>query len=96
MRAHFVIIRSLIHYRRVVVSNVCDVGRLIDDGHVAFRRQQRLFYPRRPEFAARDEAILVRTNIVITIGPISNASALIESRFWRERRPADIVVTLAP
>ena len=36
LRAHFVIVRSLIHDCRVVVSDIGDVGGLIDDRHVTF------------------------------------------------------------
>ena len=38
LRADLIITRSLIHNGRVVVSDVGDVGRLINDRHVAFRR----------------------------------------------------------
>ena len=96
LRAHFVIIWSLIHDRRVVVSNVRDVGGLIDDGHIAFRRHNRGLDPLRAEFSGRDKTILVRTDVVIVIGPIVDAGALIESRFRRQGRPADVIVALPP
>jgi hypothetical protein len=78
LRAHFVIIRSLIHDRRVVVSNVGDVGGLINDLHIALRRHDRGLDALRAEFSGRNEGILVWTNVVITIGPIMDAGALIE------------------
>ncbi len=95
-RAQFIVIRAFIHDGRVAVSNVGDVRGLIDDRHVAFRRKQRLLNPRRAEFAARDETILIRPDVIIVVGPVVNAGALVELRFRRQRRPADIIIALAP
>ena len=96
LRAHFVIIRSLIHDRRVVVSNVGDVGRLINNSQVALWRHDRGLDSLRTEFSGRNEGILVRTDVVIVIRPIVDAGALIESRFRGQRRPADVIVALPP
>ena len=95
-RTHLVVIRSLVHDRRVFISDVGDVGRLINDRHVAFGRQERLLDTRRAEFSGRNEAILVGTDVVIIVRPIVNSGALIETRFGRKRRPADVFVALAP
>ena len=95
-RAYFIVARTLIYDRRVVVSDVGDVGRLIDDGHVALGRNHGALRARRAELPCFNEAILLRADVVITVRPIVNAGAAIEARFGRERRPADIVVALAP
>ena len=96
LRANFIVARTLVHNRGVVVGDVGNVGRLIDDGHVAFGWNDRVLEPRRAKLSCLDEAILVRTNVVITIRPIVNAGAAIETRFRRQRSPTDIVITLAP
>lgn len=96
MRAQLFIVRTFVHDCRVVVSNVGDIGGLVNDGHVALRRNERGLDPLRAEFSGRNEAILVRTDVVVTIGPIVDAGVLIESGLWRQRRPADIIVALAP
>ena len=96
LRAHFVIIWSLIHDRRVVVSDIGDVGGLIDNGHVALWREDRGLGSLRAEFSCRNKTILIRTDVVIVIGPIVDAGVLIESRFRRQRRPADVIVALSP
>jgi len=95
-RAEFLIARSLVHDGRVVVSDIGDVGRLINNRHAAFWRQQGLLNPRRAKFSTGDKTILVGTNVVVTVGPVMNAGALIESRFRRQRGPADVIVALAP
>src|SRR5262249_46522662 len=95
-RAHFIVTRTLVHDRRVVVSDVGDVGRLIDDRHIALGWDNRGLDPLRAKFSARNEAILVGTDIVVTVGPIVDAGALIESRFRWQGRPANVIVTLAP
>jgi len=96
LRANFVVAWALVHNRGVVVRDVGDVGRLIDDGHVAFGRNDRVFEPRRAKLFCLDEAILVRTDVVITVRPIVDAGSVIEARFWRQRGPTDVVITLAP
>ena len=65
--ANFVVARTLVHNRGVVVCDVGDVNRLLDDRHVALRRNDRAFEPRRAKLFCLDEAILVRTNVVITV-----------------------------
>jgi len=96
LRANFVVARALVHNRGVVVRDVGDVGRLIDDGHVAFGRNDRVFEPRRAKLFCFDEAILVRTDVVITVRPIVDAGPAIEARFRWQRGPTDVVITLAP
>jgi len=96
LRANFVVARTLVHNRGVVVRDVGDVGRLIDNGHVALGRNERVFEPRRAKLFCFDEAILVRTDVVITVRPIVDAGSAIEARFRRQRGPTDVVTTLAP
>ncbi len=96
LRAHFVIVGTFVDHGCVVISDVGDVGRLVNDRHVALRRHNRGLDPLRAEFPGRNEAILVGTDIVIVIRPIVDAGALIESRFRGQRRPADVIVALAP
>jgi len=96
LRANFVVARALVYNRGVVVGDVSDVGRLIDNGHVALGRNDRVFEPRRAKLFCLDEAILVRTDVVITVRPIVDAGSAIEARFGRQRGPTDVVITLAP
>ena len=95
-RANFIVARPLVHNRGVVVRDIGDVGRLIDDGHVARGRNDRVFEPRRAKLFCFDEAILVRTDVVITVRPIVDAGSAIEARFRRQWGPTDVVITLAP
>ena len=67
LRANFVVARALVYNRVVVVRDVSDVGRLIDNGHVALGRNDRAFEARRAKLFRLDEAILVRTDVVITV-----------------------------
>jgi len=94
--ANFVVARTLVHNRGVVVCDVGDVNRLLDDRHVALRRNDRAFEARRAKLFCFDEAILVRTDVVIAVRPIVDAGPAIEARFRRQRSPADVVITLAP
>src|SRR5439155_14440 len=92
-RANFIVARPLVHNRGVVVRDIGDVGRLIDDGHVARGRNDRVFEPRRAKLFCFDEAILVRTDVVITVRPIVDAGSAIEARFRRQWGPTDVVIT---
>ena len=94
--AQFVIVRPLVYDRRVVVCDVRDICRLIDDGHVTFGRNDNALNALRSKLICRNETILVRSDVVIIIGPIVNTAAPIEARFWRKRRPTDVIVALAP
>ncbi len=93
---HLVIIRTFVDDRCVVVGDIGDVGGLIDDSDIAFRRQDRGLNPLRAKLPGCDEGILVRPDVVIVIRPIVDAGALIEPRFRGQRRPADVIVALAP
>jgi hypothetical protein len=83
LRANFVVVRTLVHNRGVVIRDVGDVGRLIDEGHVALGPNDRAFEPRRAKLFCFDKAILVRTDVVITVRPIVDAGPAIEARFRR-------------
>jgi hypothetical protein len=50
----------------------------------------------RTEVVARDKRILVRTDVVIIVGPIVNAAPPIEARLRRQRRPTDVIFAGAP
>ena len=95
-RTELIIAWAFVHDGRVVVSDVSDVGRLVDNRHAALRREQRLLHSRRAKFAARDETILVGADVIIIVGPIVNAGVPVESRFRRQWRPTDVIGTLAP
>ena len=82
-RAQLIVTRTFIHDCRVVVGNVRDVGGLIDNRDVAFGWQKSLLNARCAKFARCNETILVWAYVVIIVGPIANASALIKSRFGR-------------
>ena len=96
LRAHLVEVRSFVDDGRVFVSDVGDVGRLIDEGHIAFGREDGGLDSLRAEFSCRNKTILVGTDVVIIIGPIVDAGALIESRFRRQRRPTNVIAALSP
>ena len=96
LRAQFLVVGTFVDHGCVVIGNVGDVGRLIDDRHIAFRRQDGGPGSLRAEFSCRNKTILVRTDVVIVIRPIVDAGALIESRFRRQRRPADVIVAFSP
>jgi len=96
LRANFVIIRPLIHDRRVVISDVGNVGGLINDRDVAFRREDGGLGSLGAEFSCRNKTILIRADVVIVIGPVVDTGALIESRFRGQGRPADVIVALSP
>ena len=95
-RTELIVIRTFVDDRCVFISDVRDVGGLIDDRHVALRRQERLLNSRRAEFSTCDETVLVGTDVVIIVRPIANACALVEACLGRQRRPADVVTALAP
>ena len=82
-RAHFFVIRSLVYHRGVAVSDVRDVGRLIDDRDIALARDDAALHALAAEFPGRDEGILIRADIIITVRPIMNATAAIEACFRR-------------
>jgi len=96
LRTHFLIVGTFVDHGCVVISDVGDVGRLVNDRYVALRRHNRGLDPLRAQFSGRNEAILVGTDVVIVIRPIVDAGALIESRFRGQRRPTDVIVALAP
>ena len=95
-RANFVVARSLVHDGGVAISDVGNVGRLIDDRHVAFGRHDGALDARRAELFRFNKAVLLRASVIIVVGPIMNASAAIEARFRRQWRPADVVVAFTP
>lgn len=95
-RPELIITGSFIDDGRVLVGDVGDIGRLINDRDVAFRWQKRLLSPRRTEFATSDETILIGSDIIITVRPIPNSGALIETGFRRQWGPTNIIVALAP
>src|SRR4029453_5089118 len=48
------------------------------------------------ELASRNKRVLLGANVVVIVGPIANAGLAIELRLRWQRRPADIIVPLAP
>src|ERR1700682_6158474 len=95
-RAQFVITRSLIYHSRVVVSDVRDVGCLINDGDVALAGHNGTFTLPGAKFARGHEAVLIWSDVIIIVGPIVNATTPIEARLWGQRRPADVLVAFSP
>lgn len=96
MRSHFVVIRTLVDDSCVAVSDVGDVGGLVDDGQVAFAWHHRGFDSLRAKFVHWDKRILVGADVVVIVGPGMNAGAPIETRFRRKWRPTDVIVAFAP
>lgn len=91
-----IVVRSLVNDNRVVISDIRDVGGLIDNRDVAFDRNHYALDLLRTEFICRNETILVRARVIIIVRPIMNARPPVKARFRREWRPADVIVTLAP
>ena len=96
LRPQLFVIWTLIDDCSVLVGDVGHVGRLVDDGDVTLGRHHCGFEPLAPKLLSRNKRVLIRTNIVIIIGPIVNAGAPIEPRLRRQRRPADKVLALPP
>ena len=95
-RAQFVIVRALVHDRRIVIGDVRDVGRLIDDRYVPLRRNHSAPHILVADVLVRNEDVLAGVDIIITIGPLLNPGASLETRFGRERSPADMLLARAP
>lgn len=87
---------TLIYDGRVTVSDIGDVCRLIDDRHVALGRNEGCLNATRAKLIRRNETVLVRADVVIIVSPVMNTGAAIKTRFGRQRRPADIIIILAP
>jgi len=94
--AQFVVVRALVDDGCITIGDVGDVGRLIDDGHIAFDWNDSLLDALRTELIRWHERILIRTDVIIIVSPIVDAAAPIEARFRWKGRPADIIVALAP
>ncbi|MEY2482158.1 MAG: hypothetical protein QOK24_686 [Verrucomicrobiota bacterium] len=95
-RAHLLVVRPLIHDRRIRVGDVGDVRGFIHESDVALGRNHGAAHMLRPEFIPGNKRILIRSDVVITIRPIMDTAPAIEARFRRQRRPADIILARAP
>jgi hypothetical protein len=95
-RAHFLIVRSLVHHHGVVVSNVRHVGRFDHDRDVALHRHHGSLDTPRAKFVAWNKGVMVGADVVIIVGPIPNAVSAIEARFRRQRSPADVIFAGPP
>src|SRR5205809_246821 len=60
-----VVARTLIYDRRVTVSDISDVCRLIDDRHAALRRNEGCLNATLAKLIRRNETVLVRADVVI-------------------------------
>src|SRR5205814_4987299 len=76
--AELVVTGAAIHNSGVVVRNVGHIGRLVDDGDVAFGRNQRALDALPSEVSWRAETILFGPDVVRIIGPILTSGAAIE------------------
>ncbi len=94
--AQFVVAWTLIYVRRIAVSEIGDVCRLVDDSHVALDRNDGCLNTARAKLIRGNETVLVRADIVIIVSPVMNTGASIETRFGRQRGPTDIIIALAP
>lgn len=95
-RTNLVVVRPLIDYSRVRISDVGHIGRFVHDGDVAFGRYDGAPDLLCTEVASAHESVLIGADLVIVVGPIMDAAATIEARFGRQGRPADIVVACSP
>ena len=74
----FFVVRPLIHNRRIAVSDIRDVRRLIDNRDVTLGRNHRLFGAFCAELVGCDKTILFGSDVIIAVGPITNAGSAIE------------------
>jgi hypothetical protein len=95
-RAHLLVVRPLIHDRRIRVGDVGDVRGFIHEGDVALGRNHGAADMLRPEFIPGNKRVLIRADVVITIRPIVDPTPAIEARFRRQWRPADVILARAP
>ena len=95
-RTQLVVAWALIYDRRVTVGDVGDVCRLIDDRYVALGRNDGCLDTVRAKLIGGNETVLVRADVIIIVRPVMNTGAPIETRFGGQRRPTDIIITLAP
>lgn len=94
--ADFFVTRPLIDDGRIVIRDVGDVGRLVDDGEVLLGWDNGSLHSRSAKRTRLDETIVLRTDVVVAIGPVVNAGAAVEPRFRRQRSPAYVAVAFAP
>src|SRR5207249_3064765 len=86
----------LVNDRGISVGNVGDVGRLDYDRHIALDRNHRALDAPRSEFTARNKSVLVGTDIVIVVRPITDAVFPIKARFRRQWSPTDVILARSP
>ena len=84
------------HRARVVVADVRDVHRALDDRHIPLARQQHRREERGAEIVRVAEAVVVRPDVVARIDPCAEARVLLPARLGRQRRPAHIVIARTP
>jgi hypothetical protein len=96
VRAHFLVVRPLVNDCGVSVGNVGDVGRLDYDCDIALDRNHRALDASRTEFIARNKCVLVGTDIIIIVRPITDAALPIKARFRRQWSPTDVVLARSP
>jgi hypothetical protein len=95
-RTQFVIARSFVHDRRVRKSDPGDVLRLDDDVDVPLRGNHGPTNVLGTEIVGRDERVLIRADVVVTVRPILDSAASIEPGFGRQRRPAHVILARPP
>ena len=96
LRSQLLVTRSFVDDDRVVVRDVRDVRRLINDGEVALLRHDHAFDSLFAELPRGHEDILVGSDVVVTIGPIADTASPIKAGFWRQWCPTNIIGSFAP
>ena len=76
--------------------DVGDVHRAVDDGDIPLARNQDIAQHRRAEIAVFAEGIGQGANVVVAIHPYADARLRLKDRIGRQRRPADVIIALAP
>jgi hypothetical protein len=72
-----VVARTVVDHGRIVAGDIGDVGRLVNDRHVALDRNNRALDQTAPEFIPGDECVLIRPDVVVAVRPISNTDSAI-------------------
>ena len=81
LSAQLVVAGALIYHDRIVVGDISDVDRLIDNGHVVLRRKDHCSADFGAKLLGRNEGVVLGPDIVIAVGPIPDASLTIELCF---------------
>ncbi len=94
--AQLIEVRTFVHDGGVAISDVGHVGRFIDDRDVLLHGNDGALNVFVADVFVRHEDVFAGFDVIIIIGPMFDAGAFFETRFRRQRRPADMLIARAP